>query len=148
MDPTPQALTRFTRAAEQLCVLVEEPSHTRDRSAFLWALRSTLAELLAAGFNLPEVDPSENDLPATNDVDHWKDVFASLQLRLGALAGGPGAILDVADAIADVWRDLRNGFDALNAGAGWQDVCWEWRFGLQTHWGRHAVDALGALHDA
>lgn len=54
----------------------------------------------------------------------------------------------LADDLADIWRDLRAGLDALEGGSQWQDVAWEWRFGLQTHWGRHAVEALRALHDA
>jgi len=54
----------------------------------------------------------------------------------------------VADDLADIWRDLRTGLNAMATESRWEDVGWEWRFGLQTHWGKHAVDALAALHDA
>jgi hypothetical protein len=54
----------------------------------------------------------------------------------------------VPDVLADVWRDLRHGLSALAAGTRWEDVAWEWKFGLQTHWGKHAEGALVALHDA
>jgi Domain of unknown function (DUF5063) len=34
----------------------------------------------------------------------------------------------------------------LEAGVSEADVVWEWRFGLEHHWGVHAVDAMAALH--
>jgi hypothetical protein len=113
----------------------------------VWALRTALSELLAAAFHLPDVDPSDDDAPAAVSQGEWKDVYASLQVRVGVLDAGEEATMVAADGLADVWRDLRNGLDASNAGSQWQDVCWEWRSGLQTHWGRHAVDALAALRD-
>jgi hypothetical protein len=108
----------------------------------VWALRTALSELLAAAFHLPDVDPSDNDAPATVSQGQRTDVYASLQVRVGVLDAGEVATMVAADGLADVWRDFRNGLDALNAGSQWQDVCWEWRFGLQTPWERHAVDAL------
>jgi len=42
---------------------------------------------------------------------------------------------------------LASGF-ALPETEPWEDVTWEWKFGLQTHWGKHAEDALVALNDA
>lgn len=54
--------------------------------------------------------------------------------------------LSLADALADIWRDLRSGLDALGSGNPREDVLWEWRFDFRTHWGLHAVEALRALH--
>ena len=34
----------------------------------------------------------------------------------------------------------------LAEGAPEGDVVWEWRFGFYSHWGRHATEALRALH--
>ncbi|MFE7505205.1 DUF5063 domain-containing protein [Promicromonospora sp. NPDC057488] len=50
--------------------------------------------------------------------------------------------------MADIWRDLRSGLDWLDSGADPADVLWDWRFGFETHWGRHATHALHALHAA
>jgi len=127
---------------------------------FCWLVRSQLADLLAAGFRLPDVEPSSDDMPSTFTVERWAELLGALQAKLGNLdlyssnlvtrgadAGGV-TVGSLADDLADIWCDLRAGFNALDAGSPWQDVAWEWRFGLQTHWGKHAVEALRALHDA
>jgi hypothetical protein len=148
MESWPAALARFASAASRYCALVEEPVEVRPRNAFIRALRSELAELLAAAFQLPDVPVSVGPVAEAITLARWGQVFGQAQLRVGELVEGPVASVAVADAVADVWRDMRAGLDSLNAGARWQDVAWEWRFGLETHWGRHAVEALAALHDA
>lgn len=114
----------------------------------MWALRSELAELLAAAFQLPDVAPNEGAVADGITLAQWSRICGHVQLRVGELGDGPVASMVVADAVADIWRDLRAGLNALTAGARWQDVAWEWRFGLQTHWGKHAAETLAALHDA
>jgi hypothetical protein len=52
----------------------------------------------------------------------------------------------VSDDLADIWLDLKHGLLALDDGAPPDDVTWEWRFGFYAHWGRHATEALRALH--
>jgi len=53
----------------------------------------------------------------------------------------------VADDLADIWKDLTDALEADSHGTPWQEVAWETRFGLQTHWGKHAVEVLRALHN-
>ncbi len=48
------------------------------------------------------------------------------------------------DDLADIARDLRKGFAALRAGSP-GDAIWEWRFGYDWHWGRHATHAQSAI---
>ena len=148
MPSYPDAVARFVGAAERYCELIETPSVARDRAAFVLGIRSGLAELLASGLALPDTEPSEAEAPNGPTQSEWTAVFNSAQITLGELPGGPEAYLAVPDDLADVWRDLKGGLTALAAGARWQDVAWEWKFALQTHWGRHAEDALVALHDA
>lgn len=148
MSSYPDAMARFVSAAEQFCDLIERPTAAGDRAAFVLGVRSTLAELLASGFALPDIEPSETDLPDGPTQAEWTAAFGSVQLTLGELPGGLEAYLSVSDALADVWSDRRGGLNALAAGTGWQDVVWEWKFGLQAHWGKHAEEALVALHDA
>ena len=144
----PDPLARFVGAAERYCDLIETPSVAEGRAAFVLSVRSALAELLASGFALPDTEPSEVVLPEGPTQAEWTSVFASAQNTLGELPGGLEAYLSVPDDLADVWRDLRRGLNALAAGTRWQDVAWEWKFGLQSHWGKHAEDALVALRDA
>lgn len=148
MRSYPDSVRRFVGVAEHYCNLIETPSAAGDRDAFILAVRSCLAELLAAGFALPDAEPSEVDLPQGPTHAEWTSAFTSAQTTLGELPGGPEAYLSVPDDLADVWRDLRRGLNALAAGTRWEDVAWEWKLGLQMHWGKHAEDALVALHDA
>ena len=148
MRSYPDSVARFVDIAEHYCGLIETPSADGDRAAFIRGVRSSLAELLAAGFALPDTEPSQLDLPEGPTHAEWKSAFASAQLVMGEHPGELEAYLSVPDDLADIWRDLRRGLDALASGSPWEDVAWEWRFGLQTHWGKHATDALSALHDA
>jgi hypothetical protein len=54
--------------------------------------------------------------------------------------------LPLSDDLADIWLDLKHGLLALDDRARPEDVTWEWRFGFYAHWGRHATEALRALH--
>jgi len=52
------------------------------------------------------------------------------------------------DDLSDIWWDLKPGLYALDNGSEEQaaDVFWDWKESFRTHWGRHAIDALRALH--
>jgi hypothetical protein len=52
---------------------------------------------------------------------------------------------DVADDIADVYRDVVTGLRLFDAGL-FDDALWEWGFGFRSHWGKHATDAIRAIH--
>ena len=121
-------------------------------------LAESLAGLLTAASKLPDVSPSEVDLPDGPSQEQWSERFAALQRALGEWEGywttmaahGEDAeqvvMLSLGDDLADIWRDLKQGLLALDAGAPPDDVIWEWRFGFYAHWGRHATEALRALH--
>jgi hypothetical protein len=51
------------------------------------------------------------------------------------------------DDLLDVYWDLQRGLAAFDSGRA-SEAVWIWRFGFETHWGDHAVDALRALHRA
>jgi hypothetical protein len=51
----------------------------------------------------------------------------------------------IADDIADIYSDIVSGLIEHEAGRTAQAV-WEWSFQLRSHWGRHATDAMYALH--
>jgi hypothetical protein len=61
-------------------------------------------------------------------------------------AGEP-VVGDVADDLADVYRDLIQGV-RLEAAGRPRDALWQWLMNFHIHWGRHAVSALRALHCA
>ena len=52
---------------------------------------------------------------------------------------------DLADDVADIYRDLSEGLSLLAAGHH-AEAQWEFVFSFRSHWGRHAADAIQALH--
>src|SRR5437870_2087557 len=53
----------------------------------------------------------------------------------------------LADDLADIFFDVKEGLMRVPAdGPVPANVIWDWAFGLESHWGRHAVNAIGALH--
>jgi hypothetical protein len=52
---------------------------------------------------------------------------------------------DLADDIADIFNDVLEGLRCFDYGRV-PDAVWEWAFGFQSHWGRHASSAIRTLH--
>lgn len=52
---------------------------------------------------------------------------------------------DVGDDVADIYRDVVTGLRLFDAGHV-DDALWEWSFNFRIHWGRHAADAIRAIH--
>jgi hypothetical protein len=53
-------------------------------------------------------------------------------------------VADLADDLADIWRDVKGGLML------WHDdesdaAAWHWRFHFESHWGLHASSAMYAL---
>ena len=143
--------------AERFCSLIED-AESRAREDFVDALVASMANLVATALRLPDVSP-EGPLPDHPSHAEWKDRFDAIQIALddwdsywttmtaiGGFDPPEAVLLTVADDLADIWRDLKGGLLALDAGAPLEDVTWDWRFGFYTHWGRHATEALRALH--
>jgi hypothetical protein len=159
--PSPPDVEAFRRVAEAYCASVEQPDD-ENYDAFVLRLGGLLADLVSAGYRLPLVEPVADVTTSTSiSQERWHEHYIALQSRFRehdlywstsyeavALHEPPVTPRSLADDLADIWRDLRGGLDALEGGATWQDVSWEWRFGLEKHWGKHAVEALRALHSA
>jgi hypothetical protein len=52
---------------------------------------------------------------------------------------------DVADDLADIYRDVADALSLYDAGH-MVEALWEFRDSFRTHWGRHAVGAINAIH--
>jgi hypothetical protein len=50
----------------------------------------------------------------------------------------------LADDLADIYRDLAEGLSNAEQGH-MEDACFDWAQSYQSHWARHAVNALGAI---
>lgn len=52
---------------------------------------------------------------------------------------------DLADDLADIWRDLKRGLGLYEMGRH-TAAAWDWRYSFRSHWARHATSALEALY--
>lgn len=152
-----QAVTQFKARAAEFCGLIERAG-ALGREELLVSLADKLPRLYAAGATLPNVAVSEDDhYEETFTRAEWTLLHESLKSVLGEsdlywttpasdeedremLAGS------LTDDLADIYRDLMSGLRQLERGVPESEVVWEWRFGLWTHWGNHAVEALRAVH--
>jgi len=143
--------------AERFCTLIET-AESFERDEFVAAVAVSLAELLAAASTLPDLTPTNTDVDARSSSGEVRALFGAVQRVLGSWGDyqttlaphgdeAERAVLrPVADDLVDIWRDLKEGLLGLAEGAPEGDVIWEWRFGFYSHWGRHATEALRALH--
>ncbi|MCB9870508.1 MAG: DUF5063 domain-containing protein [Planctomycetes bacterium] len=72
----------------------------------------------------------------------YASVFDPRSVRTGAAELDMG---DLADDLADIYRDLTSGLSLYRAGHR-ETAEWDWCVSFRNHWGRHATGALRALH--
>ncbi len=87
--------------------------------------------------------------------DDWKRIharFASMPFQYYESRQDPfdlgdheHEVGDLADDLADIWRDLKRGLELYDSNERVTAAA-EWKFGFEAHWGRHATAALYALH--
>jgi hypothetical protein len=143
-------IQRFATAAAEYCSWAEaQPSDAATEAAFA---RQSVANLYRLALDLP----NRYCETAARDISHedWKKVharFASLPLGYYSACFDPLAmpaeepvVGDLADDLADIWRDLRPGLALFEAGQ-FDAAAYHWRFNFDVHWARHAVGALYAL---
>ncbi len=150
-------------AAQAYCSLIEdsdEEGHQGDGTAYAHQLLTALSDAVAAAVRLPEIEPSDADSPVSITQEQWRACYQRIGRLTGPWAGYyweasyPFAIDeaaasvglgDLSDDLADIWRDLKDGLLALEAGMSIDDVHWEWRHSYWAHWGHHAAGAMRAL---
>jgi hypothetical protein len=152
MEPTVQAFAAEARRYCTWAVSIEEG----DQGAAN-ALRRIVA-LYQAALRLPEptAEGTQDELPAFVSGEEREAVrvaCARLPLRhyselfdpLPVPTNEEPVVGDIADDIADIFSDVLEGlrcFDRQNL----PDAVWQWAFGFQNHWGRHAACAIRTLH--
>jgi len=152
----------YREVAAAFCALVEN----RDRHPtpeWLQTVHLLLPRLYAAAIALPRVEPdTESAGERTVTHDDWQALFTDFRDRLGRWnayfnvsdpydeANHEPVRMSLADDLADIYRDVKNGLLAEQAVAAARpnDVLWTWRFDFESHWATHAADALRALQAA
>ena len=126
------------------------------------AARTCLLHLLTLYRTSLELPPEAADefeqLHETDHVDKekWREAFkaaARLPFDHYGMIFDPlivppeePCIGSLSDDLADIYRDLVSGLRAYERGDR-AEAIWQWRFGLQHHWGGHATCAIRALHE-
>ncbi len=154
--PEDEAWLRFCVAAQRFCDVIESVSEFSDADSFYAAIAEPLAVLYAAGLTLPWYPPSDDDI----DIDglgsgEWRALFTSINALTGnddpyRTVFDPHNDTDLVEAplagdLADVYRDVQpvTTWDDPDRLA---DLQFEVRSSFQGHWGRHAVEAMRAIH--
>lgn len=137
--------------AELARAYVRQVDSASDGEVLLDALRLLLPRLYAAGWELPDVQPTGEELDrveaplarlaALLPVDLYHTVLHPLGLPDGADVG----MGSLADDLADLYAELAGPLRAWDDGRT-DDAFWEWRLAMRGHAGNHAIGAMGAIH--
>jgi len=159
-----EAAERFGAIAQKYCGIVQSASNL-ERLQLLAQIYDVLPSLIDAAIHLPDTNSLEDDevregsadaRSTRMDADAWSALHQLLKDKLGDAdlyqmifnGARDNEVIQgsLADDIADIYRDLEEGL-VLKDEASPQNAIWEWRFGFDSHWGHHAIDALKAIHD-
>jgi len=147
----------FRDLAADYCNLIERFEELDWRQTTK-RLRVIIPSLMSAAMQMSDASPTDNDAPSTVTNEQWSERFSAVEATLSErgsywtaadvfVSSEPEVVnLPIADDLADIWRDLRNGLNRLEAGGQLSDIVWEWRFLFDVHWGAHAAEAIRALH--
>lgn len=152
MTQEADSIAAFRDLANAFCRWCEGPSLGLNREA---TLSIWFARLHAAALQLPEVGPEfSEDFPDIPDTGH-----AAAQRNIAPFMGAyyrslfdpdcmktdaPG-MGDLGDDLLDIYTDLKRGC-LLDAQGRLDEALWFWSHMHRLHWGKHAVDAMVALH--
>jgi hypothetical protein len=152
---TTSLLNAFANEAQRFCEWARNPSgdDAGAREALLRVSALYLAGLQLSGDWHSSLEPEP--LPDTVSKAEWQRVYAAVEalpfqyysevtnpLDVPPEDAGVG---DLADDIADIYRDIAEGLRLYEAGHP-REALWQWVFNLTFHWGAHATSAMRALH--
>jgi len=151
------ALARFRSAALRYCEFVDSLA-THSVETFLGGAETPLLELYASALELPAVAPDSaevDNLP--RPIEKEVALFKSLREKLGSSeiyytifnSINPEKPMQgsLANDFSEIYFDLKHDLELTASDAPSNDVLWTLRFSFRSHWGRHAISALKALHD-
>ncbi len=112
-----------------------------------------LCDLYRRALDLPDVSGDE-DAPDIPEAE-WQKIYKRFQMlkpQSYSKLFDPCAIppeneviaCDLADDLADIWRDLKKGLILWDLG-GVNAASRQWRVSFSSHWGRHVTGALQAF---
>jgi hypothetical protein len=154
-----RAIDEFAETAKEYCRLIEEYRSTKV-PAFLATVESLLPLLYLSALALPNVEPSRSEQESAADAGRLNELHDGLRKFLrdydlyytvldpvdredhepvaGTLAGD----------LAEIHTDLQEGLAYWRSAStsGKADAAWDWKFGFESHWGRHLTRAISVLY--
>ena len=140
-------MENFVEDAKHFCSLAEELVISMDR---LKELMLSVLQLYEKALHLPNTEPSEADysqstisaLPLKMEI---RDYYWSVFDPFDDSDEDKVVCMMISDDINDIYRDLKEGLRAYESGD-FDTAIWIWKFGVDNHWGVHAVNLIKALH--
>ncbi len=137
---------RFYKLADEYRCFVAENVVTADAVP---ALIEMLMTLYISAMSLPATEQETNEL--SSDISEAVSIRFSEQIPtmyweiFDPYVDEEPVCGDLLDDLSDIAADLRDGMKEYETGR-FGNAIFEWKFGLNNHWGQHIVDALKALH--
>ncbi len=137
---------RFYKLADEYRCFVAENVVTADAVPVLIEMLMTL---YISAMSLPATEPETNEL--SSDISEAVSIRFSEQIPtmyweiFDPYVDEEPVCGDLLDDLSDIAADLRDGMKEYETGR-FGNAIFEWKFGLNNHWGQHIVDALKALH--
>lgn len=156
MSDNVEVMQRFRAAATTFIEVVDSAPHF-ETEEFLANLSHSMAELYSVALALPSVEPeSTGPDDATFQSDKWDDLRRSLENKIGTF-DTYWTIFDftekqepvqgsLAGDISEIYFDLKECLNLKENGVARSDVLFDWRLAFRSHWGRHLLTALTAVH--
>ena len=141
----------FVSIAKEYCAWAEGAPLAPENEArkAIQLLVTLYANILA----LPNNGCGEDRTAQEITTEEWQVIykrFGSLPFNYYCVSFSPAnieeksSIGDLADDLADIYRDIKDGLRLYENGHTTEAI-WEWKHGFNIHWGRHAASALHAL---
>ncbi|MGG0179118.1 DUF5063 domain-containing protein [Gottfriedia acidiceleris] len=141
-------INEFYLSALNYCKKIENFNSNKETNKFNNLLASLL-DLYSKALYLPEVEAEDTEvaildfaIPKLNfgQNEYYWDVFEPYQLEEPVCGCG-----SLSDDILDIYKDVKEG-NLLYDQNEQLEAIWHWKFDFHAHWGRHAVNAIRALH--
>src|SRR5215472_2839354 len=156
MSDDSELMQRFRAAANKFIEAVDSAPHL-ETETFLANVSHRMAELYSVALSLPPVEPETTGTDgAPFQTDEWNELRRLLKEKIGPL-DAYWEIFDstekqepvqgsLAGDISEIYFDLKRSLELEETGIRKSDLLFDWRLDFRSHWGRHVLGALTAIH--